>query len=293
MIKSMTGFGRGASGEGGQAVTVEIRSINHRYRDIVMRMPRALQIYEEDVKGLVASRIARGRIELSVSMAGNGQDISCDIEVNLGLLRSYVRALNKLKEELGISEGLGLSTIVGLKDVLIARPLEPDIEKTKGNLMEAINEALDGLDSMRGSEGKRLETDFVERLSIVEEAVARIKTRTSGAVEDNLRRFRDNLERLLKDTPLDPQRVAQEAAIMVDRMDVSEEIVRARSHLKQFRDYLAMDEPVGRRLDFLLQELHREINTLGVKASDAQVSKAIVEVKAEIEKIREQVQNIE
>jgi len=293
LIKSVTGFGRGASGEAGQAVTVEIRSINHRYRDIVMRMPRALQIYEEDVKGLVASRIARGRIELSVSMAGNGQDISCDIEVNLGLLRSYVRALNKLKEELGISEGLGLSTIVGLRDVLIARPLEPDIEKTKGNLMEAINEALDGLDSMRGSEGKRLETDFVERLSIVEEAVARIKTRTSGAVEDNLRRFRDNLERLLKDTPLDPQRVAQEAAIMVDRMDVSEEIVRARSHLKQFRDYLAMDEPVGRRLDFLLQELHREINTLGVKASDAQVSKAIVEVKAEIEKIREQVQNIE
>ena len=293
MIKSMTGFGRGSSGEGAQAVTVEIRSINHRYRDIVMRMPRALQIYEEDVKGLVASRIARGRIELSVSMAGNGQDTSCDIEVNLGLLRSYVRALNKLKEELGISEGLGLSTIVGLRDVLIARPLEPDIEKTKGNLMEAINEALDGLDSMRGSEGKRLETDFVERLSIVEEAVARIKTRTSGAVEDNLRRFRDNLERLLKDTPLDPQRVAQEAAIMVDRMDVSEEIVRARSHLKQFRDYLAMDEPVGRRLDFLLQELHREINTLGVKASDAQVSKAIVEVKAEIEKIREQVQNIE
>jgi len=289
----MTGFGRGSSGEGAQAVTVEIRSINHRYRDIVMRMPRALQIYEEDVKGLVASRIARGRIELSVSMAGNGQDTSCDIEVNLGLLRSYVRALNKLKEELGISEGLGLSTIVGLRDVLIARPLEPDIEKTKGNLMEAINEALDGLDSMRGSEGKRLETDFVERLSIVEEAVARIKTRTSGAVEDNLRRFRDNLERLLKDTPLDPQRVAQEAAIMVDRMDVSEEIVRARSHLKQFRDYLAMDEPVGRRLDFLLQELHREINTLGVKASDAQVSKAIVEVKAEIEKIREQVQNIE
>jgi len=289
----MTGFGRGSSGEGAQAVTVEIRSINHRYRDSVMRMPRALQIYEEDVKGLVASRIARGRIELSVSMAGNGQDISCDIEVNLGLLRSYVRALNKLKEELGISEGLGLSTIVGLRDVLIARPLEPDIEKTKGNLMEAINEALDGLDSMRGSEGKRLETDFVERLSIVEEAVARIKTRTSGAVEDNLRRFRDNLERLLKDTPLDPQRVAQEAAIMVDRMDVSEEIVRARSHLKQFRDYLAMDEPVGRRLDFLLQELHREINTLGVKASDAQVSKAIVEVKAEIEKIREQVQNIE
>lgn len=293
MIKSMTGFGRGASGEAGQAVTVEIRSINHRYRDIVMRMPRVLQIYEEDVKGLVASRIVRGRIELSVSTAGNGQDSSCDIEVNLGLLRSYARALNKLKEELGISENLDLSTIVGLKDVLMARPMEPDIEKTRGDLMEALKEALDGLDSMRCSEGKRLETDLAERLSTVEEAVTRVKTRTSGAVEDNLTRFRENLERLLKDTPLDPQRVAQEAAIMADRMDVSEEIVRARSHLKQFRDYLALDEPVGRRLDFLLQELHREINTLGVKASDSQVSKAVVEVKAELEKIREQVQNIE
>ncbi len=293
MIRSMTGFGRGASGEGGQAVTVEIRSINHRYRDMVMRMPRALQIYEEDVKGLVASRMARGRIELSVSMAGNGQDASCEIDVNLGLLRSYVRALNKLREELGIVESFDLATLMGLKDVLVAKPMEPNLEKTKSDLTEALKEALDGLDSMRDSEGKRLETDLLDRLSIVEEAVDQIKARTSGAVDVTLRRFRENLERLLKDTSLDPQRVAQEAAIMVDRMDVSEEIVRARSHLMQFRDYLAMDEPVGRRLDFLLQELHREINTLGVKASDAQVSKAIVEVKAEIEKIREQVQNIE
>jgi uncharacterized protein (TIGR00255 family) len=289
----MTGFGRGVSGEGGQAVTVEVRSINHRYRDIVMRMPRTLQIYEDDVKAAVASRIARGRIELSVTASGNGQDASCEIEVNVGLLRSYVRALNRLREELGISESLDLSTLMGLKDVLVARPMDPDLEKIKADLMEALKEAMDGLDSMRGSEGMRLEADIQSRLLILEEAVEDIKKRSHGAVEDNLNRFRENLQRLLKESFLDPQRVAQEAAIMADRMDVSEEIVRARIHLKQFRDYMAMDEPVGRKLDFLLQELHREVNTLGVKASDAQVSKAVVEVKAELEKIREQVQNIE
>jgi len=289
----MTGFGRGCSGDEEQGVTAEIRSINHRYRDIVIRMPRALQVYEDDARGLVGAGISRGRIEVSVSMAGNGQEGPCDVEVNIGLLRAYIRALNRMREEAGVKESLDLATICSFKDVMVARPREPDLERVKGALTDAVLKALENLEVMRRAEGARLEEDLSGRLSVIEGAVDRVEARIAETAGEHLRRLREHLQRLVRDVALDEQRLLQEVAILADRSDVSEEIVRIKSHLRQFRDYLALDEPVGRRLDFLLQELHREINTLGVKASDVVVSKASVEIKAELEKIREQVQNIE
>jgi uncharacterized protein (TIGR00255 family) len=289
----MTGFGRGASGGVDQAVTVEIRSVNHRYRDVIVRMPRTMQVYEDDVRGIVGGRLSRGRVEVAVTMAGNGQEAPLEIEVNVGLLRSYVRAMNRIREELSITEGLDLNTVMGLKDVLTAKPRDVDIEGLRGAVMDALFQALDGLDAMRIAEGKRLEDDLSGRLETLHALLDQMERRTHGAPDQRFARLMEDIQRLLQDSPADPQRLAQEAAILADRADVSEEIFRIKSHLEQFRQYMSLNEPVGRRLDFLLQELHREVNTLGVKASDAAVSASVVEFKAELEKIREQVQNVE
>lgn len=293
MIKSMTGFGRGASERGDLSVTVEIRSVNHRYRDMVLRVPRTMQVYEDDIKSVVGGRLSRGRVEVALSVAGNGQEVPLEIDVNLGLLRSYIRALNKIREELGITERLDLETVVGLKDVMTARPRDPDLEGLKGGVMDALFQALDGLDAMRLSEGRRLEDDLSGRLETLQALLDEMETRTKGAAAHRFAKLKEDLQLILNETSVDPQRLAQEVAIIAERSDVSEEIVRIKSHLGQFREYMGLDEPVGRRLDFLLQEIHREINTLGVKASDAAVSGFVVEFKAELEKMREQVQNIE
>lgn len=289
----MTGFGRGASGGLEQAVTVEIRSVNHRYRDVIIRMPRTMQVYEDDFRGIVGGRLSRGRVEVAVSVAGNGPETPLEIDVNVGLLRSYMRALNRIREELAITERLDLNTVIGLKDVLTAKPRDVDIEGLRGAVMDALFQALEGLDDMRIAEGKRLEDDLSGRLETLYALLDQMETRTEGSTAQRFERLKEDLQRLLKESPVDPQRLAQEAAIMADRADVSEEIVRIKSHLEQFRQYMSLKEPVGRRLDFLLQELHREINTLGVKASDAAVSGSVVEFKAELEKMREQVQNVE
>ncbi len=289
----MTGFGRGEAGYQDQTITVEVRSVNSRYREILIRMPKSFQMLEEELRSLVSNRVGRGRVEVSVGMAGNGQVEFLEIDVNVGLLRSYVRALNRIKEELGLQEALSVSTLLGLKDVLTAKPRDPELETVKGLVIDALSRALAGLDDMKGSEGARLAEDLSARIDRLEGAVAEVKKRLEGASEQIYVRLMERLKKLLKDTGLDESRVAQEAAIMADRADVSEELVRITSHIAQFREYLKAEEPVGRRLDFLLQEMHREVNTLSVKASDAWVSGSVVEMKAELEKIREQVQNIE
>jgi uncharacterized protein (TIGR00255 family) len=277
MIKSMTAFGRAERKVEDRTYTAEIRTLNGRYLEISVRTPRQLMPLEERVRKLVATRISRGRVDVFVRVK-NGSEAISEIEVNLPLAKAYHKALLELNETLEIEEKVGLPTLLGFERIIEATEPEADLEKTWATLSSCMGEALESVDAMRMSEGKAIYHDFQKRLQSVEEGLSHIKELapfTEGKVE------------------LDPNRLAQEAAFLVDKSDITEEIVRAESHLRQFRSMIESEGSAGRALDFLLQELNREVNTIGSKGGDAQLSHMVVSLKSELEKIREQVQNIE
>jgi uncharacterized protein (TIGR00255 family) len=278
MIRSMTAFGRAERTVEGCLYTVEMRCVNRRYCEITVRMPQPWLPLEDRIKKLVAAKVSRGRVDVVVKVK-NGSQAIADIEVNLPLAQAYWRALFELKEALETEEKVGLQTLLGLEGIITAREPAVDLEKTWTALASLIAEALEGVDSMRIAEGQALYHDFQKRLRSVEEGLAGVKALAPSVLSEYHSR--------------DPNRLAQEAAFLADRSDITEEIVRAESHLKQFRSMIESEGPAGRALDFLLQELNREVNTMGSKAGDAQLSHLVVILKSELEKIREQVQNIE
>ncbi len=293
MIKSMTAYGRGEYKLGDIFFTAEIRSVNNRYRDIILRIPNSLRILEDELKSIVKSRIRRGRVEVSIQMEDNSYETSYNLELNLPLVESYFRIFKQLSERFELDQEIKLESICQMKDVIFMKPEEVDVEKLRPGFHEVLRLALDSIDVMRIKEGEAIEADFVKRLELLGKYVDKVEKRVPDLVEEYYKRLKKNINRMLKDVTMEVDRLAQEVAFFAERSDITEEIVRIRSHLKQFSEYLSMDEALGRKLDFLIQEINREVNTLAAKASDSFIAKIIIEMKSEQEKLREQVQNVE
>ncbi len=293
MIKSMTAFGRGEVEAGDALINVEIRSVNHRFRDVLMRLPKAVQPLEEALRARVAERVGRGRVEIGFQLETRGEQPDLEVELNVPLAQAYVRAFRELQERFGADAAVRAEALCQFRDVLQVRPVERDTESLKGPALDALGEALGAMDRMRVEEGRAIEEDFRRRIRMLRDHLERIQGRAPLVVEEYGHRLRERISALAGEIDLDRNRLAQEVATFAGRCDITEEIVRSRSHLNQFEQYLDVGEPVGRRLEFLLQEMNREANTISSKASDASISATVVEVKGELEKLREQVQNVE
>jgi len=293
LIKSMTGFGRGEAVLNGRRYIAEIKTVNNRHRDLFIRLPRTLQAIEDEVRSQISTAIKRGRVEATLQMEKEGVELEYDLELNLPLVRSYLRIFKQLSEEFGLEGKVRADDLCQMKDVLLVKPEELDLAVAKEAFREAVGHALDACDSMRIQEGRALKEEFLKRLALIEDHIQEVESRAGLVVEDYKRKLRQRVEHVAQGIPMDENRLTQEVAIFADRCDITEELVRARSHLEQFRSYLSPEDAVGRRLDFLLQEINREITTMSAKASDSMISGRGVEIKSELEKVREQVQNVE
>ena len=289
----MTAYGRAEVEEGGKRFECEIRTVNHRFRDIHLRLPRNFQPLEEELKAILAQRIGRGRVEASIQVDGGGEQLGYQLQLNEPLVQSYKGILRELAESFEIKGQISLDTLCQLKDIIIFEPEPPDLESLKPTLTKVLVEAIESLDQMRVREGENIRKDFLERLARIDGYVEQVEGMVSQIVDDYRTRLKERISVLTQGMEIDETRLAQEVAIFAERCDIAEEIVRIRSHTAQFREYLLTEGPVGRRLDFLLQEINREINTLSTKASNSTVSKIAVELKGELERLREQAQNVE
>jgi len=289
MVLSMTGFGTGVA-EGEKRVTIEMKSVNHRYLDLFIRMPKGYLMLEDVVRREVSQRLHRGRIEVFVSIE-DFEDKPRNVKIDWGLVRGYEAALRELERALHISYRAEGEHIIRQPDVLVAEEVGADVVEPL--LKEALQKAIDSLISMRIAEGGNLAGDLRQRIQVLRNMSSEIRARVPQVVESYKDKLSQRIAELLQGVVVDEERLAMEVALFADRSNITEEIVRIGSHLDQFSLILEQDEPIGRKLDFLVQELQREFNTIASKASDAEISQMVVEAKAELEKIREQVQNIE
>ncbi len=298
MPKSMTGYGRAQMLENGRDVLVEIRAVNHRYYEFSARLPRTCMYLEEKLKAFLNGKIARGKVEVSVTITRpDGKDAL--IAVNRSVAEGYVHALRQLNAEKGeegkewLEDDIRLSTLLRLPDVFTVTKAQEDENAIWQQVAQVTENALDGFLSMRRCEGERLAEDLLAKLDGLEQMLAQIESIAPGVAESYRERLFAKLTELMKDTNIDQQRVLTEAAIFAEKTAIDEETVRLHSHIAQFRGLLAEDAPVGRKLDFLVQEMNREVNTIGSKAQELSITRLVVDMKSEIEKIREQIQNIE
>ena len=292
MIKSMTGFGRGHKVLNGRDITVEIRSVNHRYYEFSSRLPRSLNYVEERLKSLLQGRISRGKVEVSV-LLNNVEAADEKITINRDVVREYIEALRSVKGVFGLTDDLALSNVLRIPDAFTVVKTETDEEQLWEDIKSTAEEALEHFISMRENEGARMKQDVLSRLAKIEEWVGVVETRSPQVVEDYRKRLYDKMCEVLSSSNIDENRILLEAGIFSEKTAVDEETVRLRSHIAQFRSMLESGEPVGRKLDFLVQEMNRETNTIGSKVQDIEVTRIVVDQKSEIEKIREQIQNIE
>ena len=292
MLKSMTGYGRAESSKGALEFSVEIRSGNNRFREIILRLPQSLQPSEDRIRSIVSSRLRRGRIEVSIQIKDNG-DKGLNLELNRPLVRAYAAIFNELNEELGCDQPIDLSFFSQLKDTIIVKQDSVDLERIWPDLKDVLDKALLSLETMRMDEGKALEEDFLLRLNRIKGDIEEIRNRAKVTVEEYRDKLIQKINKLIEGIDITEDRLMQEVALMADRSDITEELIRVESHLEQFRSYMNQDDVIGRRLDFLLQEINREVNTMASKAADSFVSQLVVDIKAELERLREQIQNVE
>lgn len=292
MIKSMTGFGRGHAELNGRDITVEIRAVNHRYYEFSCRLPRSYSFAEERLKALLQGRISRGKVEVSV-LIQNVAAVSEKITANKDVIAEYVLALRAIQEDLSLVDDLSLSAVMRIPDAFTVVKVEADEEQLWEDLKTVAEEALTNFIAMRETEGERMKADISGRLDTIESNVDFIEQRAPMIVEAYRKKLFDRMNEVLEGKGFDENRILLEAGIFSEKTAVDEETVRLRSHIAQFREMLESDEPIGRKLDFLVQEMNRETNTIGSKAQDIDVTKIVVDQKSEIEKIREQIQNIE
>jgi len=292
MLKSMTGYGKSESVSADGKLSIEIRSVNHRYGEISVKLPRQFMSLEGEIKKRVADRFKRGKIDIFINFE-QPTGSATPPQVNFALAKAYHDTFVALNHHLGIYEPIPAAIILAQKDVLTSQEITPDMEGVSAALFRTLSEAMDSFESMRNVEGEALFTEINGRISIISGTVESVAVRSPVAVTANVERLKERVARLLGDLQLDEMRLAQEVALIADRMEITEELVRLRSHFKQFDSLLNLDEPVGRKLDFLLQEMNREVNTIGSKANDAEIAAMVVELKSEMEKVREQIQNIE
>ncbi|MBQ7783880.1 MAG: YicC family protein [Oscillospiraceae bacterium] len=292
MIKSMTGFGRAQEIINGRDILVEIRSVNHRYYEFSARVPRAYGYLEEKLKSYINGRISRGKVEVSVTItAVEGKDAL--IEVNKSIARGYVDALRNANRELRLTDDLSLSQLLRLPDIFNVRKATDDEEVIWNDVKNVTRKALSGFIAMREAEGRKMCDDVMERAEAIGQLVSEVERLSPACAENYRNKLYTRLCEVLADKNIDEQRMLTEAAIFADKTAVAEETVRLKSHIRQLTDMLTLNEPVGRKLDFLIQEFNREANTIGSKSQDIEITKIVVELKSEIEKIREQIQNIE
>jgi uncharacterized protein (TIGR00255 family) len=292
MIRSMTGYGKAEVTSSLGRTIVEIRSVNHRYGEITVKLPRAILAAEHGVRKCAAERLKRGKIDVFVQREERLDETALPL-LNLPLARAYHEAFVSLKEALDLDDPVSLSMIAAQKDVLIGREVEAPEESLLAEVMEVVRKAVESLDAMRLREGELLLDDLRARRGVLASSLAAVGRRAPVAVGESAARMKERVASLLGENGIDEARLAQEIAIIADKCDITEELVRFESHLQQFDETLNAAEPVGRKLDFIMQELNREANTIGSKANDAEITLYVVEMKAELEKIREQVQNIE
>ncbi len=292
MPRSMTGYGRARELFEQREITVELRSVNHKFFEFSSKLPRQLAFLEDRLKSLLAKSIARGKVEVYVSVQPQGQsDLS--VRVNTPLAAGYISALREANGELGIKDDLSLSMLLRIPDIFTLTKLESDESLLTEHVIKVAQKALEGFIEMRRSEGGRLAADMREKLEHISETAALIEKRSPEVVGEYRQRLYQRLSELLGDRGIDDSRVLTEAAIFADKTAVDEELVRLKSHIEAFGELLDSDSPIGKRLDFLVQEMNREVNTTGSKCSDLEITRNVVELKATIEKLREQLQNIE
>jgi uncharacterized protein (TIGR00255 family) len=293
MLKSMTAYAKSEKTQKNITVLIEIRSYNSRYLDIALRTPHGYLALEEKIKTLIAGKVARGRIEVNLQVRDDSGEAYA-FEIDTPKARAYYDSLVQLKDKLNINSKISIDLLVSGGGIIKPAEVAFDMEACWPVFEDCINEALDNLIAMRKKEGDFLEADIAVRLDGIEESVDQIQKESSDLLSHYQQRLKDRIAALTKGIiEIDPDRIAQEAAFLADRSDISEEIVRAASHIEQFRTIMNSEEPAGRKLNFLMQELNREFNTMGSKTDNTNVSHIIVTVKADLEKIREQLQNVE
>ena len=292
MVKSMTGFGRACKEIDGYVITVELKSVNHRYFDFSARTPRQYGFIDDKIKSFVNSKVARGKIDCYVGIEALNTE-SADVVVNNTLASAYVKALKELSHSYDLKEDYGAATVARFPDVLVVKKAEEDEEKIWQLVKQVAEEAIDKFTQMRCVEGKKMYDDVYSRSQFILDTVSFIEERSPQTVKEYNDKLVERVHELLGDVTLDEGRILQEVAIYADKVAVAEETVRLRSHISQLREFISSDEAVGRKLDFLVQEINRETNTIGSKCNDVEIAKKVVDIKAEIEKIREQIQNIE
>ena len=294
MVKSMTGFGRCETEINGRAITVEIKSVNHRYFEFSCRITRGYSFLEDKLKAFVNARVARGKIDMFVSV-GAADDVPCEVAVNQSLVSGYLAAMKEISDTYGVPNDASVVALSRFPDVFTVNKAPVDEEQLTADVLTAADAALNSFVAMRETEGARMKADILSRAETILSIVSEIEERSPQTVREYenrlLERIRQTLENL--SVEVDEQRILTEVAVFADKVAVAEETVRLRSHFEQLRAFLSLDQPVGRKIDFIIQEMNREANTIGSKVQDAVLAHKVVDIKSEIEKIREQVQNIE
>lgn len=292
MIKSMTGYGRACRGFEGREVTVEVRSVNNRYLDCNVKLPRVYSYAEDRIKQYVKEHVTRGKVDVYITVSNtSGEDVQ--ITLNQPVLEGYLNAMRRIASEYQIRDDISVHTLSGLPDIFLVEKPQIDEEARAAEILEVLEAALEQYDAMREKEGTAMKRDLLNRRQVILQFVEQVEQRSPITLAEYQARLSAKMQEVLSATTIDESRILTEAAIFADKIAVDEETVRLRSHLDQLSDMMSAGGPIGRKLDFLLQEMNREANTIGSKGTDLQQARTVVDIKAELEKIREQVQNIE
>lgn len=294
MIKSMTGFGRCRTVLHGREISVEIKSVNHRFFEFSCRTPKGYGFLDDKLKALVNSRVSRGKIDMFVTV-GTAEDTPAEVKINHSLVSGYINAMKEISETYGIENDVTVTAISRFPDVYTVSKAPENEEEITADVLEAANTAIDGFITMREAEGEKMKADILGRAEVILATVDEIDERSPQTVEEYEERLLDRINRTLQDynINIDEQRVLTEVAVFADKVAVAEETVRLRSHFAQLSKIMESQTPIGREIDFIIQEMNREANTIGSKVQDAEIAHKVVKIKSEIEKMREQIQNIE
>lgn len=291
MIKSMTGYGKSSLSINSREYQVEIKTVNHKYIDVNIKMPRIISYLEENVRKLVVSKIKRGKVDIQISFENYSQDGN-DVKINTELAQIYIQSLRKLAEAENLSSNIEVTEITKLPDVLTIKS-NLDENETKEELLQVVNEAIDKLIQMRKIEGEKISKDILDKIARIEQKNEEIFSLSTGLIEEYVVKLEARVKELLKTEELDKSRLMQEVVIYADKCSVEEEVTRLRSHIYQLRYLINSEEPIGKKMDFLIQEMNRETNTIGSKANNLEITNTVVDIKTILEDIREQIQNIE
>ncbi len=292
LIKSMTGYGRAMQTVNGREITAEIRSVNNRYLDLTVKLPRLYSFAEDAVKACIKSAVTRGKVDVFISV-NVMQDTDVRVSLNRPVLEGYLDALRTIASDYGVRDDISVTSLARMPDVFVVEKQEEDEQQLTQDILSVVQTALDAFNAMREKEGAALAADLSGRRQTILSLVEKVEQRSPITLQEYRRRLTEKMEEVLQSASIDESRILQEAAIYADRIAVDEETVRLRSHMDQLGQMLASGGPIGRKLDFLLQEINREANTIGSKGNDLEQARTVVDIKAELEKIREQTQNIE